>query len=74
MTRSRIMYAHLPGGGPAGKTCLTCGHRVEISGSASVCRKAAELARQSVEEVHPISRHSRACKYFREAPPCTSTA
>lgn len=68
------MYAHFPGDGPAGKTCVTCAHRYEIAGSVSVCRKAAELAGQSVEEVHPIHRHSDACKYFEEAPPCTSPA
>lgn len=70
MTRSRVQYAHIPGGGPAGKTCLTCVHRFEISGSASVCRKAAEMARLSVEDVRPISRNSQACKYHQEAPPC----
>jgi hypothetical protein len=74
MSRSRIRYAHFPGQGPAGKTCRTCAHRYEIAGSVSVCRKAAELAGLSVEEVLPISRHGEACKYFQEATPCTSPA
>lgn len=72
MSRSQVMYAHFPGGGPPDRTCRECRRFVPRERGIGGCGKAAEMAGLNVEEVHPIFASTRACKHFahEEAPSC----
>jgi len=68
------MYAHIPGGGPAGATCGGCNHLARktwqhqrLTRAIAWCRKAADLA--GVKSGRALAPTTPACKYW-EARPC----
>jgi hypothetical protein len=72
---SKPTYAHFAGGGPAGETCMTCGHRgsKEFQGRASHwCNKAAAFSQVAPSRDTPprklgrLTPHTAACKYWEE--------
>ncbi|ACI98514.1 hypothetical protein [Rhodospirillum centenum] len=63
---SRLQFAHIPGMGPAGKTCRVCRHWNTDSHKERVCAKAAELSGKRLEDLTPVSGGTCACKYWEE--------
>lgn len=73
MSRARIKrpktrLAHLPGGGPAGKTCGDCDHRRLDAMKEFTCREAARMAGLRPEDCQPVAATTDACKYFAPTP------
>lgn len=66
---SKPTYAHFPGGGPSGATCMTCEHRgaKEHQGrSIHWCGKAARFTDTKPSQMGRLNPHSAACKYWEE--------
>lgn len=70
---TKITHAAIPGTGPAGETCFTCGHAATTAPSGKkpvpVCRKAAELVGRSILKSGRIREMDRACRYWTRRDP-----
>lgn len=64
VTRPKTRFAHLPGGGPTGKTCGDCDHRRLHTAQEFTCRQAARMAGLRPEDCQPVAASTNACKYF----------
>lgn len=67
MSRSRVTWVHIPGGGPVGRYCVHCAHVTTTRKSAKVCGKAGQLSRVALDDLGLLEPRSiAACKYFVE--------
>lgn len=58
-------YAHFPGTGPAGKTCMSCAYRTKRDkGKKEWCAKNREILGRWT---NPIITSSAACKYYERS-------
>lgn len=74
---SKPTYAHLPGGGPSGATCMTCEHRgtKEHQGrSIHWCGKAARFTDTKPSQMGAPEPAQRRLQVLGGAPRCTLTA
>ncbi|MBB4287975.1 hypothetical protein [Roseospira goensis] len=64
--RSTITYAHLPGGGPEGRTCKSCAHfrTAGHRAGSGVCAEAGRQAGLALSALHPLWDGTRACRYW----------
>ncbi|SOE00621.1 hypothetical protein SAMN05421508_11367 [Caenispirillum bisanense] len=65
----KTRFAHVPGGGPTGKTCGDCGHRRFDGRTKYTCQEAARMAGLRPEACQPVPATTDACKYFTPATP-----
>lgn len=64
--RPQTRFAHIPGLGPAGKTCGDCEHRQLDHMKEFICRQAARMAGLRPEDCQPVAASTSACKYWEE--------
>lgn len=64
--RPQTRFAHIPGLGPAGKTCGDCEPRQLDHMKEFICHKAARMAGLRPEKCRPVAGSTSACKYWEE--------